>query len=202
MASNANVNKVVYAGQTLIDLTGDNVEASDVLRGKRFHDKSGANVTGTCDYDADTSDATAGASEILSGKTAYVSGAQVTGSMNNRGSVAGTISTKSQQYTIPSGYHDGGGKVAIAATEQEKLIAENVREGVTILGVEGTMSGTEDVVTGSPTVTPTTSQQVIVPDSTASPAQNYLAQVTVEAIPYTETDNAAGGKTVTIGQAA
>jgi hypothetical protein len=47
MANNQNVNKVVYAGTTLIDLTGDDVTAGDVLSGKKFHLPSGAEATGT-----------------------------------------------------------------------------------------------------------------------------------------------------------
>lgn len=47
MASNQNVNKVIYAGTTLIDLTGDDVTAGDVLSGKKFHLPSGAEATGT-----------------------------------------------------------------------------------------------------------------------------------------------------------
>lgn len=69
--------------------------------------------------------------------------------MPNRGAVTGTISTKAQQYTIAQGYHDGSGKVSISSTEQAKIIATNIRQGVTILGVEGTMSGTEDMDIGS-----------------------------------------------------
>lgn len=200
--ANQYVNKVIYAGETLIDLTSDTAIASDVLTGKYFHLKSGQRVAGSCSYDANTSDATAQASEILATKTAYVNGSKVTGSMTNNGAVNGTISSKAQQYTVPAGYHDGSGKVSISSTEQAKIIADNIRQGITILGVEGTMSGTESVVAGSPTVTPTSQQQVIVPDSTTVPPQNYLAQVTVLAIPYSETDNSAGGKTVTIAGAA
>lgn len=193
--ANQNVNKVIYGGDVLIDLTGDTVTASDVLTGKTFHDKSGASVTGTCSYDSNTTDATATAAEILSTKTAYVNKSKVTGTMPNRGAVTGNITTKAGQYTIPQGYHDGSGKVSISSSEQAKIVATNIRQGVTILGVEGTMSGTDDVSAESPTVTPSTSAQVVTP----STGYNYLAQVTVNAIPYTETDNVAGGKTVTIG---
>lgn len=188
-------NKIIYGGQTLIDLTADTITASDLASGKTAHDKSGAPITGTNTYDADTSDATAVASEILDTKTAYVNGAKVTGTMPNRGAVTGTISTKAQEYTIQQGYHDGSGKVSIASTEQAKIIATNIRQGITILGVEGTMSGTEDVTAENVNVTPTTSQQTITP----STGYNYIAQVVVAAIPYVETDNAAGGVTVTIG---
>ena len=47
MANNQNVNKVVYDGTTLIDLTGDDVTAGDVLSGKKFHLPSGAQAFGT-----------------------------------------------------------------------------------------------------------------------------------------------------------
>lgn len=188
-------NKIIYGGDVLIDLTSDTVTAADLAYGKTAHDKSGAPITGANTYDADTSDATAVAAEILSTKTAYVNGSKVTGSMPNRGAVTGTISTKAQEYTIQQGYHDGSGKVSIAAAEQAKIIATNIRQGITILGVEGSMSGTEDVTAENVNVTPSTSQQTITP----STGYNYIAQVVVAAIPYVETDNAAGGVTVTIG---
>lgn len=195
MADNLYINKVVYGGNVLIDLTGDDVTANDVLSGKKFHLPSGASGTGSCTYDADTSDATAVAAEILATKTAYKNGEKITGTMTNNGAVTGTISTRDGEYTIPQGYHDGSGKVGIAATEQAKIIATNIREGITILGVEGTMSGSEGMSAQAKTVTPSTTSQVVMPDS---PTYNCLSQVTVNAIPYTETDNAAGGKTVTI----
>ena len=196
MANNTYVNKVIYDGTTLIDLTGDDVTASDVLSGKKFHLPTGAEGTGSCLYDADTSDATAVASEILATKTAYKNGSKLTGTMPNRGAVTGTISAVDGEYTVPQGYHDGSGKVSIDSDDQALLIATNIREGVTILGVQGTMSGSEDMSAQAKTVTPSSSSQTITPDS---PTYNCLSQVTVNAIPYTETDNQAGGKTVTIG---
>lgn len=192
--ANQYVNKVIYGGNTLIDLTGDDVSASDVLSGKKFHLPSGAQGTGTCDFDADTSDATATAAEILLGKTAYKNGAKLTGTMPNNGGTDVTVSTVAGA-TIPQGYSDGSAKAVIDSASAAALIAANVRENITILGVVGTMSGSEDVHAQAKTVTPTTSQQIVAPDS---PTYNYLSQVTVTAIPYTETDNAAGGKTVTI----
>lgn len=189
------INKVVYGGNTLIDLTGDSVTPDKLLAGIKAHDKSGVVITGTCDFDVNSGDATATASEILSGKTAYARGSKITGSMPNKGAVTGTIKAKTEQYTIPMGFHDGSGKVTIDADEQAKLIPGNIRDGVTILGVAGTMSGTEGAKPQAKTATPTTSQQVILPDE----GYNYLSQVTVEAIPYSESENAAGGTTVTIG---
>ena len=191
--ANQYINKVVYGGNTLIDLTGDTIQADKLLTGYTAHDKSGAPITGTCPYDADTSDADATAAEILRTKTAYVNGNKLTGTMPNNGAVTGTITTKAQEYTVPQGYHDGSGKVSIDATEQAKIIADNIKDGVEILGVTGTYTG-EGVTAQAKTATPATTQQVILPDS----GYDYLSQVTVEAIPYVETDNAAGGVTVTI----
>ena len=193
MANNQYINKVIYGGDTLIDLTGDDVAASDVMSGKKFHLPSGAPGTGTCPYDADTSDATAVAAEILATKTAYKNGSKLTGTMPNNGAVTGTISTKAGQYTVPQGYHDGSGKVSISATEQAKIIAGNIKAGIEILGVTGTYAG-DSISAQAKTATPTTAQQTILPDT----GYDYLSQVTVAAIPYTETDNTAGGKTVTI----
>lgn len=188
------INKVIYGGNTLIDLTSDTITADQLKKGVTAHDKSGAIITGTCTHDSDTSDATAAVAEILAGKTAYVRGSKITGTMKNNGAVTGSITTKAGSYTIPQGYHDGSGKVSISSTEQAKLIATNIRDGVTILGVEGTMSSTEGAKPQAKSVTPSTTAQQVLPDT----GYNYLSQVTVEAIPYVESENAAGGKTVTI----
>lgn len=192
-----NISKVVYGGKTLIDLTADTVTADKILSTYTAHDKSGAPIVGTCTFNADTTDATATGAEILSGKTAYVNGVKITGEMKNNGAVSGVISKKAEAYSIPIGYHDGAGKVAISTTEQAKIIATNIRAGVSILGVTGTMRGTESIKVQAKTVTPTTTQQTVLPDS--SQGFNYLSQVTVNPIPYNESDNAQGGKTVTIG---
>lgn len=189
------INKVIYDGNTLIDLTSDTVTADKVLSGYTFHLKSGATGTGSCTFNVNATDATASASEILATKTAYVGSAKVTGTMPNRGAVTGSITTKAQEYTIQSGYHDGSGKVSIDATEQAKLIPTNIRENVTILGVEGTMSGSEDVHAQALTVTSSATTQTVLPEE----GYNYLTQVTVNAMPYDETQNAAGGYTATIG---
>lgn len=189
------INKVIYDGNTLIDLTSDTVDAAHLLYGYTAHLKSGSTVTGQCTYNADTSDATAGAAEILATKTAYVNGNKITGSMTNNGAVTGTISASTAQYTIPSGFHDGSGKVSIASSEQEKLIASNIKSGVTILGVEGSYSGQAISVQSNKNVTPSSTQQIILPSN----GYDYLAQVTVAAIPCSTATNAAGGVTYTIG---
>lgn len=186
--------KIIYGGKVLIDLTGDSVTADKMLEGTTAHGKDGELVIGTCTFDVDSGDATVAEAEILAGKTAYARGTKVEGTMKNNGAVNGKISTKDGTYIVPQGYHDGSGKVQIDSTEQSKIIPANIRDGVTILGVEGTMSTTEGANPQAKTVTPTVEAQTVLPDD----GYNYLSQVTVAAIPYVESDNAAGGTTVTI----
>lgn len=192
-------NKVVYGGQVLIDLTDATLEGSNgdqILQGQTAYGRDGEKITGTCTYNADTSDATASASEILAGETAYVNGNKLTGTMPNNGGTGGTITDLDTPYTIPAGYSDGSAEVGIDTTEAAKIIPDNIKEGVEILGVTGTYTG-EGVTAQAKTVTPYTTQQTVLPDS----GYDYLSQVTVEAIYYNETANAYG-TTVTIGTVA
>lgn len=189
------VNKVVYGGKTLIELTGDTVTTDKLLKGITAHGKDGEVVTGACTFDVDSNDATAAVAEILKGKTAYARGAKLAGTMPNNGVVTGSIKTLTDSYVIAQGYHDGSGKVGIDATEKDKITANNIREGITILGVKGTMSSSEGMKAQAKTVTPSSTQQTILPDA----GYNCLSQVTVAKIPYVESENSAGGTTVTIG---
>ncbi len=188
------ISKVVYGGTTLIDLTADTITADKLLTGYTAHGKDGEAVTGTCDFDVDSQDATAQVAEILTGKTAYARGTKLTGTMPNNGGVTGTISTAAEEYTIAQGYHDGSGKVSIDATEQSKLIPANIKQGVQILGVTGTLEPSSEVTVQAKSATPSTSEQTILPDE----GYDYLTQVTIAAIPYSESPNSAGGTTVTI----
>jgi hypothetical protein len=187
--------KVIYNGETLIDLTGDDVKPDKLLKGIKAHDSNGDQITGTCDYDVNSSDVTATAAEILKGKTAAIKGEIVEGTMANNGAVAGKIITKDGAYTVPPGYHDGSGKVAIDDTEKEKLIPDNIREGVTVLGVLGTMSGSEDSKPQSREVeAPLDSDLTVLPEE----GYNCLSQVVVKKVPYEEIDNTASGKGITV----
>lgn len=187
-------NKVIYGSTVLIDLTADTVTADKILASYTAHDAAGNAVTGTCTFDVDSQDATVQVAEILTGKTAYARGTKLTGTMPNNGSVSLTLSDVDDEIAIAQGYHDGSGKVSILPTEKAKLIAANIKQGITILGVTGTLEPSSSVTAHAKTVTPSTAQQVVLPDD----GYDYLSQVTVAAIPYVETENAAGGITVTI----
>lgn len=193
--ANQYVNKVIIGSEVKLDLTQDDITADKLASGIKAHDKSGAPIVGTNTYDADTSDATAVAAEILKDKTAYVNGVKLTGTMPNNGAKTLNITNKSTPVTIPMGFHDGSGKAQISPDEQAKLIPTNIREGITVLGVTGTMSGSEGMKAQAKNVTPTFAQQEILPDD----GYNCLSSVTVAAIPVTYTDNEQGGQTLKVG---
>lgn len=88
-------------------------------------------------YDAGQTDAAAG--DVLSGKVFVGASGEDTGTMANNGSTGGTISAKAGTVTIPAGYTSGG-TVSISAAEQAKLTASNIKQGVTLLGVSGSLA--------------------------------------------------------------
>lgn len=193
--ANQYVNKVIIGSEVKLDLTQDDITPDKLAYGIKAHDKSGAPIVGSSTFDADTSDANAVAAELLKDKTAYVNGVKVTGTMPNNGAKTLDITNKSTPVTIPTGFHDGSGKAQIAADEQAKLIPTNIREGITVLGVTGTMSGSEGMKPQAKNVTPTFAQQEVLPDE----GYNCLSSVTVAAIPVTYTDNEQGGQTMKVG---
>lgn len=194
--ANQYVNKVIVGTEVKLDLTQDDITPDKLAKGIKAHDKSGAPIVGTSTKDADTSDATAVAAEILKDKTAYVAGSKLTGTMPNNGAKHLKIADKNTPVSIPMGFHDGSGDATLDATEAAKLIPGNIRQGITLFGVEGNMSGTEGAKPQAKTVTPTFTSQEITPDS---PTYNFLSSVTVAAIPVTYTDNAQGGQTLKVG---
>ena len=158
-------------------ISGDaNLVASNIKSGTSIFGVSGT-------Y---TSDATAAASEILSGEIAYVAGEKVTGTMTNNGAVSKSItpSTSSQSYTIPAGYHNGSGKVTVAAAPTSLIdgdaTAANVLSGKTFFvdsytKKTGTMTNNGAV---SKTITPSSSTQTY---TIPAGYHNGSGKVTVEA---------------------
>lgn len=188
-------NKVVYGSTVLIDLTTDTVTKDKILASYTAHDAAGNIITGTCTFDVNSQDATVKVAEILDGKTAYARGTKLEGTMPNNGAVTLMIDKITDEIFIAQGYHDGSEKAAISSTEVAKIIGSNIRQGITILGVTGTLEPSSEIKVQPKTVTPTKEKQTVLPDS----GYNYLSQVTVNAIPYAESENSAGGLTVTIG---
>lgn len=198
MANNPYVNKVVFGNTTLMDISDTTADPTKVLASEKFYDRSGAPQTGSCTFDADTSDANATAAEILDTKTAYVNGNKLTGSMPNRGAVTLTIDDINDELQITNGYHDGSGVAKLDASEKAKIVAGNIKKDVVILGVTGSYEGSATPTSTTKTVTPYTTSKTYLPGDESTPV-DYYSQFTVNAISYTEIDTASGGKTVVIG---
>lgn len=82
-----------------------------------------------------TSDATAAAADILSGKSGYVDGIKVNGNMSDRGTINQTLTQQNQEYTVAAGKHSGSGKVKVTIPN---LTPENLKDGVNAGGIIGT----------------------------------------------------------------
>ena len=118
MAQNVIINGVTYQNVPEVDIPKSTSGTA------KFYDTASANIT---------------SADVLTGKTGYGSSGEVQGGMANNGSTSGTISTKAGTVSIPSGYTSGG-TVAISSTEQSKIIAGNIKSGVTLLGVAGSLT--------------------------------------------------------------
>ena len=105
--------------------------------------KAGVSIFGVAGKTSvvDTADANATAANILSGKTAYVNGTKITGTVSTKGSIT---ASGTGAYTIPAGYYDGTTKISLANTE-----AGNIAKGKTILGVAGTFTSDATAIAGN-----------------------------------------------------
>lgn len=193
MANQYNNKIVLGDGTVLIDLTMDDVKPQHVQKGIKFHDKTGAEKTGTNAKTVDASGVTAEPAEVLAGETFGRGNEVATGTMPNN-SGKGVLVTNKSGTSIPRGYYDGAGTAKISDEDAVKLVPANIKEGVTILGVTGEF-GADDISAQSKEVTPTFVDQQISPDV----GYAFLSGVLVKAIPVLYTDNSAGGQTVTIG---
>ena len=191
----ANSKIVLADGRVLIDLTQDNVVADKLAAGYTAHGADGEQIVGTNTFDVDSSDITTKPAEVLAGKPFAAGGQVKTGTMPNRGGVQLYLTKADEPVPIPQGYHDGAGYVTLPAEELAKAKPENIREGITFIGIPGAMSGTEGAKPQAKEVTPTFEDQEVLPGE----GYNYISSVLVKAIKVTTTDNSAGGTTVTIG---
>lgn len=193
MANQYNSKIALKTGEILIDLTQDDVKAEHVQNGIYFHDKTGARLQGTNTKTVDASNVTAEAAEVLEGRT-FGKGAEVqTGTFPDNSGTNVVVSSKGGAL-IPRGAFDGTSKAVLSDTALANLVPENIKEGVTILDVEGSF-GADDISSQSKEVTPSFAEQNILPDE----GYTFLSSVKVNAISVTRTDNEAGGVTVTIG---
>lgn len=118
MAQNVVINGVTYSNVPEVDIPKSGSGTA------KFYDTASADIT---------------SADVLTGKTGFGPSGEVQGGMANNGSTGGTISTKAGSVTIPAGYTSGG-SVSISSTEQAKIIAGNIKSGVTILGQAGSLS--------------------------------------------------------------
>ena len=193
MANEFNSKIVLSDGTVLIDLTQDDVKPENVDENIYFHDKAGKRQKGTSKKTVDASNVTAEATEVLTGRTFGKGNEVQTGTMPDN-SGKDVIISNTTGTAIPIGYSDGSGVAKISADDVAKLTPDNIKQGVTILGVEGDY-GADNMSSQEKTATPSFEKQTITPD----PGVSFLTSVTVEAIKVDRKDNEAGGVTVTIG---
>ncbi len=109
-----------------------------------------------------TTDATASAADILDGKTAYGSNGLISGGIHTISPLTNPyISVASGTYWIEEGYYDGNDEVAIAPTEVAKLISDNIKAGVTILGVSGATNVIDTTYTGNILQQPASAEDIL-----------------------------------------
>lgn len=90
----------------------------------------------------DLRDDTVTADNLLFGAKAHGSdGEIITGTIASHEAVNKTFSKLSDSAVIPSGYYNSDGTVSIDLTERAKIIPANIKNGVSILGVEGAVEG-------------------------------------------------------------
>ena len=194
MANEFNSKIVLANGEVLIDLTQDDIKPENVDKGKYFHDKAGKRQQGTSTKTVDASEVTAEASEVLKGRTFGKGSEVVTGDMPDN-SDKDVIVTSKEGTPIPLGYTDGSRVAKLSDDDLAKLIPGNIKEGVTILDVEGEY-GADDVSSTKKEVRPTFQKQIFNP---SEDGVSFYSSVEVEAITVDRKDNEAGGVTVKIG---
>lgn len=152
------VNQVIVNGETILDLTNDNIVADKIPFGTTAHDASGAQIKGTAATGFST--ATASVESGTDSSSVY------------------THANAWQNCYIEKGKGVGW---SIASSKFGDATAADVKKGKTFTASDGFMvAGTYEPTTTEPTlqaksVTPTASEQVVTPDA----SYDGLSQVTV-----------------------
>lgn len=120
---------------TKVNTADANAAAGDIRTGKTAY-VNGVKVNGTLNPGVNTSDANATAEDLLAGKTAYVGGSKITGTAPAK--AATTITPTTTDQTVAAGTHLTG---ILTIKGDPNLLAENIKSGVTIFGIEGTYTG-------------------------------------------------------------
>ena len=161
---NMNFNADYSDVATAIGLTADKISEGNTILG----------IEGTAGAGGiDTSDATATVKDILAGKTAYVDGEKLEGTMANNGDLVITPNTDEQDHS--AGYYNSIQVRPVTSSIDANIKAENIKSGISILGVSGSvieLNGHELEVT------PSTEQKVIEPEEN----YNAITRVTVKAV--------------------
>ena len=153
-----------------VTIKGDaNLKAANIVKGKSIFGVAGTHTCATIESLIGTNATLDNEGKLMAGVTAYgKNGVKYTGSMKDRGAVSATLNTSTTSYTVPEGYHNGQGKVSISTQTKTAsnpgtsnqtvtpdngkvlssvtvpgdadLIAENIKEGVNIFGVTGSLN--------------------------------------------------------------
>ena len=146
----------------------ENIKPGNIKKGVTILGVEG-NLTST---GIDTSDATATPDKIISGYTAYVDDEKITGTMSDRGSLTITPRTSSLNYS--GGYYSSVRVNAVTASIDSNILAENIKQGVTILGVAGTLIS-QDIEKVTETITPVSTSDIV-------RTNKYYSRLTVQRV--------------------
>ena len=153
-------NKIIYGGNTLIDLTSDTITADKLAQGYTAHDRSGTSITGSMEPSqilvVDTTDEHGGTIRTITGKVVTMTTKSITqnGTYNAEDdnydgyssvtvNVQGSsptiqslnVTPSASQQTFNSSSVDGYKPVVVAGDSD--LVASNIVNGVQIFGVTG-----------------------------------------------------------------